>query len=137
MKTTNNANIYFDFNFIKDNEIGSYLKNSEAIIVPYNKKSSLNSGTLWMCMSYSKTMILPLIGCVKDIENYDKFLYVYDYDKEEEHYNALLKCLKGIKQDITKDEDILSKKGKSAYEFIIKNQTWEILKEKWIELYKF
>ena len=137
MKKTGSVNIYFDFNFLKDDEIGSYLKKSEAIIVPYNKDSSLNSGTLWMCMSYLKTMILPLIGCVKDIKNYDEFLYVYDYDKEEEHYNALLECLKGIREDINKDSDILNKKGKKAYEFIIKNQTWDILKEKWIDLYKF
>ena len=136
-KIANNVNIYFDFNFIKDNEIGSYLKKSEAIIVPYNKESSLNSGTLWMCMSYSKTMILPLIGCVKDIKNYKDILYTYDYKNEVEHYSALLECLKRIKQDVNKDKDILNKKGKEAYEFILKNQTWEILREKWIDLYKF
>ena len=136
-KIANNVNIYFDFNFIKDNEIGSYLKKSEAIIVPYNKESYLNSGTLWMCMSYSKTMILPLIGCVKDIKNYKDILYTYDYKNEVEHYSALLECLKRIKQDVNKDKDILNKKGKEAYEFILKNQTWEILREKWIDLYKF
>ena len=136
-KTSNNINIYFDFNFIKDNEMESYLKNSEAIIAPYNKKSSLNSGTLWMCMSYSKTMILPLIGCIKDIKRYNEFLYVYDYDNEEEHYNSLVKCLKRIKEDITENKNILNEKGKMSYEFIIKNQTWKLLKDRWIDLYKF
>lgn len=133
----NNNNIYFDFNFINDNEMKSYLNMSEVIVAPYNKKSSLNSGTLWMCMSYSRTMILPLIGCIEDIKNYNNLLYVYDYKEEKKHYDALLKCLLKIKSDINTDSNILEQKGKNAYKYILQNQTWKVLKEKWIDLYKF
>ena len=137
IKISNNNSIYFDFNFIKDNEMKSYLKNADIVIAPYNKKSSLNSGTLWMSMSYSKTMVLPLIGCVKDINNYKDFLYVYDYNDEKEHYNALLNCLLKIKEEITNNPIVLKEKGKKAYEYIKSNQSWKSLKNKWIELYKF
>ncbi len=137
IKKANNTNIYFDFNFIKDDEMQCYLKSSEIIIAPYNKKSSLNSGTLWMAMSYSKTMILPLIGCIKDIKNYDNILYAYDYNSEEEHYSSLLKCLIRVKEDIIRNPEILKIKGKKSYEYIIKNQSWKVMKRKWIDLYKF
>ena len=117
--------------------MGSYLKTSEVVIAPYNKNSSLNSGTLWMCMSYEKTMILPLIGCIKDIQNYNKILYTYDYENDNAHYNSLLNCLIKVKEDIINNKNILVEKGKNAYKYVLKNQTWKVLKDKWIQLYKF
>ena len=137
IKKLSDSNICFDFNFIKDSEMESYLNTAKIIVAPYNKESSLNSGTLWMAMSYSKTMALPLIGCVKDIKNYNEFLYVYDYNNEKEHFNSLLNCLVQMKKDIEKDNNILEQKGKKAFEYIYNNQTWDKLKEKWINLYKF
>jgi glycosyltransferase involved in cell wall biosynthesis len=132
-----NDNIFFDFNFIKDEEIEAYLRNSKIIVAPYNKESSLNSGTLWMAMSYHKTMMLPLIGCVKDIENFEDYLYVYDYNNQENHYEELLKCMERLNQDLKNNENILEEKGNKAYDYMIDNQTWNFLKEKWLDLYKF
>ena len=60
----------------------AYLKCADVLVAPYNKESSLNSGTLWMAMSYKKSMILPRIGCVKDIPNYNDLLYVYNYENK-------------------------------------------------------
>lgn len=137
LEKLSNKNILFDFNFIKDEEMEAYLRSSQIVVAPYNKESSLNSGTLWMCMSYSKTMILPLIGCIKDIKNYDDFLYTYDYEDEKLHYDALLKCLLKVKLDINTEPNILDNKGIQAYEYIVKNQTWKIFREKWGNLYKF
>lgn len=132
-----NENIYFDFEFIKDEEMEAYLRSAEIIVAPYNKKSSLNSGSLWMAMSYKKTMLLPLIGCVKDVKDYNELLYVYDYNIENEHYNALLDTMLMIKEDVTKNQATLKEKGEKAYNYILNNQTWKLWKEKWIELYKF
>lgn len=137
LKKLSNKNIVFDFNFIKDEEMESYLRNSQMIIAPYNKKSSLNSGTLWMAMSYKKTMMLPLIGCVKDIENYNELLYTYDYEEESEHYYELLKCFKQLKENIEQNENILQEKGEKCYAYISEKQSWNANKEKWINLYKF
>lgn len=130
-------NVFFDFKFIKDEEMESYLRNSEIIVAPYNKQSSLNSGTLWMAMSYKKTMMLPLIGCVKDVKNYNDFLYVYDYSSQDEHYNNLLECMEKLKNDVEKNTNILENKGKDAYEYILKNQSWLKQANNWINLYKF
>ncbi len=137
IKKISDSNIYFDFNFIKDEEIESYLEYSKILVAPYNKKSSLNSGTLWMAMSYRKTMMLPVIGCVKDIENYKDILYTYDYKDEDEHYNSLLDCFKRLQDDIENNDSTLNEKGEQCYKYIIEKQSWKANKEKWIDLYKF
>lgn len=137
LKKISNENVLFDFNFIKNEEMEAYLRNSQIIVAPYDKKSSLNSGTLWMAMSYSRTMMLPLIGCVKDINNYDEYLYVYDYSNENDHDYNLLECMKKIKSDIEKNENILVEKGNKANEYIVKNQAWKNKQKNWIDLYKF
>ena len=132
----NYDNIIFDFNFIKDEEMSSYLREASLIIAPYDIESSLNSGTLWMAMSYKKTMILPLIGCVKDL-NYDELLYVYDYRNKNEHTNNLTNCLNKIYDDFKNDKDIFDKKGNKCFNYVKDNITWNKNKKKWIDLYKF
>lgn len=132
-----NENIFFDFNFIKDEEMEAYLRASQIIVAPYNKESSLNSGTLWMAMSYHKTMMLPLIGCVNDIKNYNEYLYVYDYDNQDNHYDELLECMKKLNSDLKNNEKILVEKGNKAYKYIVNNQSWKNKKQNWINLYKF
>ena len=135
LKNLSNENIYFDFNFIKDSEMEAYLRQSQIIAAPYNKISSLNSGPLRMAMSYKKTMMLPLIWCVKDIKNYEDFLYIYDYNKEE-HYEKLLECTLKLKSDYIKNENVLKVKGEMAYNAIC-NQSRKTQKENRINLYKF
>lgn len=137
LKNLSNENVFFDFNFIKDEEMEAYLRASQIIVAPYNKESSLNSGTLWMAMSYHKTMMLPLIGCVKDIENYNDILYTYDYKDEDEHYNSLLNCFRLLKLDVEKNEMALQEKGIRCYKYINEKQSWKENKEEWINLYKF
>ncbi len=132
-----NENIKMNFNFIRNEEMADYLEQCEILVAPYDKTSSLNSGTLIMAMSYKKSFICPLIGAVKDIEKYDEILYTYDYDKNEDHLEKLIETLKKVGQDVSMDNSVLKKKGKLAYEYIKNNQTWEIRKNDWINLYKF
>ncbi len=136
LKNLSNENVFFDFNFIKDSEMESYLRTSQIIVAPYDKSSSLNSWTLWMAMSYKKTMMLPLIWCVKDIKDYNKFLYIYDYNKED-HYERLLKCMLKLKNDLIKNNNELKAKGEKAYNYIMNKQSRKVQKENWINLYKF
>ena len=130
-------NVKFDFSFIEDEEMGDYLEQSEILISPYNKKSSLNSGALIMAMSYKRSFICPLIGTAKEIRDYDKILYTYDYENDDEHFEKLIDTLNKLEKDVRNDENILKEKGKLAYEYIKNNQTWQGRKMDWINLYKF
>ena len=136
-KNIETRNVKFDFEFIKDDEMGDYLQQSDILVSPYNKESSLNSATLIMAMSYSKSFICPLIGTVKEIKDYNKMLYVYDYSDKREHLINLIKQFQKIEQDVKENEKILQEKGKLAYEYIQNNQTWEGNKQSWLKLYKF
>jgi glycosyltransferase involved in cell wall biosynthesis len=132
LKSSKYDNIIFDFNFVKDEEMSAYLNTCTLLVAPYDKTSSLNSGTLWMAMSYKKTMILPLIGCLKDFD-YNKYLYVYDYNNKQEHINNLINCLNKVNDE----KNIIIEKGKKCYNYMINKASWEKNKQKWIALYNF
>lgn len=127
IKTQNN--VIMDFNFIPNDKVSAYLTQSSLLVAPYNKKSSLNSGTLWLACSFAKPFVLPNIGCVSDISNRDDFLYVYDYDNQEEHLKNLTDTLNKI------NPNNLEKMGKNAYSFMLQN-SWENNKEKWWKLFE-
>ena len=130
MHILNKKDVIMDFNFIPDDKISSYLTQSNLLIAPYNKKSSLNSATLWLAFSYSKTMILPNIGCVRDLPNRDDFLYVYNYETEAEHLDNLVKTL----NKVNKDSLFLEEKGKMAYK-VMEENSWKNNREKWKNLF--
>jgi len=117
-------NIILDFNFIPNEKMRAYLEQSSLLIAPYNKKSALNSGTLWLACSFAKSFILPDIGCVKDILNREEFLYIYDYASQEEHLKNLTDTLDSI------NPEVLETMGKNAHNFICQN-SWERNKERW------
>jgi hypothetical protein len=73
---------------------------------------------------------------VKDIKDYNKFLYIYDYNKED-HYERLLKCMLKLKNDLIKNNNELKAKGEKAYNYIMNKQSRKVQKENWINLYKF
>lgn len=128
----NYENIVFDFSFIRDDEISAYLDACDLLVAPYDKINSLNSGTLWMAMSYKKTMVLPLIGCLKDFD-YDKYLYVYDYISKSEHIQNLINCF----DKVYKERELLVEKGLMCYNYMYNVASWEKNKDKWISLFSF
>jgi glycosyltransferase involved in cell wall biosynthesis len=121
-------NVILDFNFIPDEKMRAYLEQSSLLIAPYNKKSSLNSGALWLACSFAKPFILPDIGCVRDIPNRDEFLYVYDYANRKEHLKNLTETLNKI------NPEILKTMGVKAYNFMQQN-SWERNKERWLGIF--
>jgi len=121
-------NIILDFNFIPNEKMSAYLEQSSLLVAPYNKKSALNSGALWLACSFGKPFILPDIGCVKDILNRDEFLYIYDYENQGEHLKNLTDVLNKV------NIGDLEAMGKSAYSFMQQN-SWEGNKEKWWEIF--
>ncbi|OMH21624.1 hypothetical protein AC231_14395 [Clostridium pasteurianum] len=83
-KSIKNKNIKTKFSFIEDEEMISLIKMSDAIILPYDIQSSLNSGTIMLAFSNKKTVISPLIGTLKDIKN-ENLYFTYEYSSQEEH----------------------------------------------------
>jgi glycosyltransferase involved in cell wall biosynthesis len=129
-------NVIFDFSFVNNDEMYSYLEVSDLMVAPYDKTSSLNSGTLWMAMSYKKTMILPAIGCTKDFDA-SKYLYIYDYSSNNSHVKELQKTFDKVYDEYIEDKEVFKKKGEAGYKFMKNERSWLKNKEKWLALFDF
>lgn len=126
--------IRYDFTYCAPEDVGDYLKEAIACIAPYDTRSSLNSGTLWMAFSYQKTFICPKIGSVRDISNPDELGYFYDYSTPEEHEQALVEMLNRLGKDMENPESIVQK-GKTCFEYM-KQHSWTKNRIQWQELYR-
>lgn len=129
-----NKNIMTEFRFIPDEQLIHYLDLSDIVILPYDKSSSLNSGTVFLAFSNKKTIICPLIGTIKDLTGHD-FYYTYDYHSQEEHYDELKKVIEKAHTDILKDPDCFKRMGCNAFEYVKKHNNWGRVGEKIKDIY--
>jgi glycosyltransferase involved in cell wall biosynthesis len=128
-----NNKINLRFDYIKDNELNAAIQSSDIAILPFDKTSSLNSGTIMLAFSNKRTVIAPLIGTLEDIE--DDFYYSYNYNNYEEHKNVLLKTILTVCNDYKNNMEVLNYKGEQAYSYVDKNNNWELIKNRYLELY--
>ncbi|POY34909.1 hypothetical protein C3K47_17550 [Solitalea longa] len=86
-------NIALHLEFISDNDISSYIKNFDLLVLPYDIQSSLNSGTVILAFSYNKSVICPEIGTISDIQEKNHLL-TYNYTNNREHTFQLMEKIK-------------------------------------------
>lgn len=108
-------NIKLNLKFIPDEELVKVISKNDILILPYDIKSSLNSGTIILAFSNKKTVISPLIGTLKDYKD-KSFFYYYDYYNNSDHKEKLKNQIKKVINDYTKDKECLHKKGQIAFE---------------------
>lgn len=84
----NNPNIKTEFKFIEDDKIKDFIIQSDMLILPYDMKSSLNSGTIILAFSHKRTVLSPLIGTLKDFKNREMF-FSYNYVDKISHKKVL------------------------------------------------
>ena len=123
--------VFADFHFVENDCMGDYLIQSDLLIAPYDISSSLNSGTMWMAFSYSKTMVLPEIGCVQGEKTIAENAFVYRYASEAEHAEKLCKVMEKLK---TETAESLFEKGNRLYSYM-QTKSWESHKQEWLSLY--
>jgi glycosyltransferase involved in cell wall biosynthesis len=126
-------NITTVFRFIEDNEIPSFLAQCDLLILPYDVKSSLNSGSIILAFSYKKTVISPKIGTLTDMQN-DKF-FTYEYKNEAEHIEQLHKIIDKAIELKFSNPAIFDKWGEIMYEEIKQENSMEVVQEKIKMLY--
>lgn len=106
-KVKETPNIIFKEGFISNAAMGSFLEAIDILALPYNKKSSMNSGSMIMAFSYAKTVIIPDIEMSNDFPK--ELMYDYCYENDEEHLLQLGNC---IREAIRNGRGILRAKGK-------------------------
>lgn len=126
------SNITTEFGFVKDEDIPSYLADCDLLIMPFNIKSSLNSGSAILAFSYAKTVICPYIATIMDLENKDKVLH-YDYNNNEEHLSVLKKTICKAINLKRENPEIFTLWGQELYKEMLvnysKGKTQQALKE--------
>lgn len=86
-------NVKFIPHFLSESEIDNLIDQNTLLLLPYDLKSSLNSGVVIHGLSKNINMIIPEIGTVKQLDNKDA-VFSYTYTSEEEHRHSLIQSIK-------------------------------------------
>lgn len=118
----NRDNIMFDLRFIPDSEIMNYYETADIVVLPYNKESALNSGTLYLTFSLKKTVICPDIGSVKDISE-KNIMFSYSYKNDQEHLKSLKQILRKSYEIFEERPSSIKEMGDAAYKYVKANHS--------------
>lgn len=123
----NNPNIFAIFQFIDDSNMAEMLGYADAMVFPYNKKSCLNSGAIYLSCSYAKTFIAPPMGTTKELRNESSDMYIYDYSDEQMHTDCLSKKMNEVYQDWNTGNEKFYLKGTSLQQLVRRNNNRSVL----------
>ncbi len=109
-------NVVFLDKFIENEEINDLMSKSDVLILPYDKKSSMNSGTCFLAFTYKKNVVCPDIATIIDV-GMDK-CYAYSYVKEEDHFEKMLGAVHNVYDDYIKNKERFNRKGEALYDLV-------------------
>lgn len=125
--------IIFDDRFIPDGELADYILTADITVLPYNKETTLNSGSVYMSFSYKTTVVCPAIGTINGLKD-KSFVYSYDY-AEGKQLDALEETLKKVVSDLKENGNILAEYGQKAYEYMLKEHADDDVSKAYGDLY--
>lgn len=127
-------NIKVLFEFIPDSELPNLIKQHDILVLPYDYKSSLNSGTAFLAFSFQRTVIAPLIATIKEFDL--SLVYAYDYANQEEHYRMLTAKMFDAVNDFYSDKNIVLYKGNQIFNCVKKSNSEMEIGKKYKELFE-
>lgn len=126
------TNINFQFGFVADDLLEGFMRDSDILVLPYDKRSSLNSGTAILAFSNGRTVICPRIATIDDFNINN--IYYYDYKDEEDHIEQLKKATLQAYADWKVNRNEFESKGKKLLEEVKKNNSVEHLRKLYASL---
>lgn len=128
------SNIKLLKRFISDDEMADFANAVDVFILPYDITSSLNSGTCMYAFSFGRNVICPRIGTIKELDN--QVCYSYVYSSEEEHMKELLcKCYEAY-YEWKNNKEVFIQKQEILRTEVRKNNSYNIISNKYKELYE-
>jgi glycosyltransferase involved in cell wall biosynthesis len=128
-------NVTLIMSFLDDDVITALIAESDALILPYDRASSLNSGTVILGFSTSRTVVCPRIGTLSDFSS--EVAFAYEYDSAESHLAALTDTLKSIASlgsDAASIRMALRSKGEAARAELLEKNSKELVTARYSEL---
>ncbi len=118
-------NIELDLHYIPDQKVYQYMQKADAIVLPYDKKSSMNSGAMIAAFSCKKPVIVPDIAMARDYTD-KEYVYRYGYKNVTEHVERLCDAMK---QAYSQGKEKNTAFGETAYQDVLeKNSEKMVLK---------
>lgn len=129
------TNIDTYFSFISDQELPRLIKNHDILVLPYDIKSSLNSGTILLAFSLARTVIAPRIATIKEFDL--DLTYSYEYVSLEEHKQELYSLMEKAILDFESSPKKIQDKGKKLLEIVKERNNEEVLASLYRKLFDF
>nr|WP_300841152.1 glycosyltransferase [uncultured Acetatifactor sp.] len=117
------AKIYLKWEWISDYAVGQEIQKGDVMVLPYDLKSSMNSGAMIAAFSNKRTVIVCANAMAQDFREED-FLYIYDYSNQESHYCQLKAAMKLAYEN---GVAVNRAKGEKAFEYIRRHNSEEIV----------
>lgn len=116
-------NIRFENRFVPDSELISYVRNSDAVILPFRGKEMLNSGSCIFSFTFGKPVIAPIIGTVVEMDS--QLNYLYQLEEANDDLKPLLHAIDSFLMDWYKNPKIVYEKGLQLKLIIKKDNSYE------------
>lgn len=107
------ANICLTLEYLSDSAVGEVIRKANVAVLPYDLRSSMNSGTMLNVFSNRRTVIVSNNAMAQDYKGKD-FLYIYDYASRQDHYEQLKKAMKAAYEN---GIAVNRKMGEKAYKY--------------------
>ncbi len=121
-------NIRMEYAFLSEDELQKRIAECDIVILPYDKRSALNSGLLYLAFSLGTTCICPDIGSARDVTNKQAF-YMYEYTNQTDHYDRLKEAFEEAWKDFRKGN--LANKGLECIREVELYNSWSVVKEEY------
>ncbi|SEM43925.1 Glycosyltransferase involved in cell wall bisynthesis [bacterium A37T11] len=112
------SNISLVLKFVPDEELLELISACDALVLPYDMASSLNSGTVILAFSCKKTVICPEIGTITDLGERQDLTFHYRYKNPEEHANALRQQIKKAVRLKQENPNTFTRLGQQLYNYV-------------------
>lgn len=130
-KLVSDESILFIPEYIPSSMMGTYIECADVLVMPYDVKSSMNSGAMIMAFSYQRTVITADISMADDFDS--ALIYKYIYTDEEDHIRQLVTQMEKVYYD---GRDQVRGKGKFLFEVLTRKNSPKLVKEKLLNIVK-
>ena len=119
-------NVHLILRRLTDEEINKLMDEASVLALPYDLKSSLNSGAAMFALSKGLNVVIPNIGTILELSNRDK-VYGYDYNNNSEHQSKFENALMKAYEDSTSNYPQFVRNSEILREEVLSSNSTETL----------
>lgn len=109
-------NLSFVPGFLEERRLNSMISDSDLMILPYNKESSLNSSSCYLAFSLGKTVVCPEIGTVGEFP--PGLIFSYDYASDSEHLDRFTDAVERAYQEWCENRAAFMARGERLQQIV-------------------